>query len=437
MAVNTPNQTAESSNITKCLIYSNRGSGSQDVSPGIVDFSYFESVLDTTVRFSIVIVDTGNSTESTNSEAVLYKLKLSGFEKVDLSFTDNFDNKLDFSGNNALYINKIRNIISHSEKTIFTIDLVSKEYLANEFLKSEVYQRFDGEISTSVRSILSDILNTEKDIISDPTSNTLNFYGSGKKPFTLISEIGTKGVPQGGESTAGYFIFENYNGFNFRSIDALFKSPVVKSFIYNSTTLLPKEYDAKIISYKSKKTIDVQENLKSGAYGGRLETFNPYTHKFNPVSKNVENEDQETKGGLEFSKISPDFSFYGSLSRRYYHRMDVGQVPSGNKTEQLKNRKKENLNSKDVIVQSAMSYNKIFSLSVDVTIPGDFSLRSGQLVYCDFPEQSSKRNIETDRELSGIYMICDICHHITPGSSLTKMNLIRDSFGRNPSKGGS
>lgn len=432
MSVNTPNTTAESGNIKKCLIYSNRGSGSSDVSSGIVDFSYFESILDTTVRFSIIIVDTGNSSDGQNSEAVLYKLKLSGFEKVELEFVDNYDNELKFVGENCLYINKIKNIISHSEKTIFTIDLVSKEYLADQFLKSEVYQRFDGEITSSVSKILTEILSTQKNIISDPTSNTLNFYGSGKRPFDLISEIATVSVPQNSESSAGYFIFENYDGFNFRSIEALFKSPASKSFIYNSTTLLPKGYDSKIISYKSIRTINVQENLNSGAYGGRLETFNPYTHVFNPATKEVENDSQEPRGGEEFPKISPDFSFYGSLSKRFYHRMDIGQLASGNKSAQLQKRKKENLDSKQTIVQSSMTYNKIFTLSVEISVPGDYSLRSGNLIHCDFPEQSSKKNIETEKELSGIYMICDLCHHITPTSSITKMVLIRDSYGRKP-----
>jgi hypothetical protein len=426
---------SQSANISKCIIYSNVNGESADISAGIVNFSYFESVLDNTVRFTIVVVDTGNSNKL-NSEAILYKLKLSGFEKVEIAMSDNYENKLKFDGPNTLYISKVRNIISHSEKTIFTIDLVSKEYLANEFLKSEVYQSFSGEVSSSVRKILTEILSTEKNIISDPTAKPIEFYGKGKRPFTLISEIATQCIPQGAESTAGYFIFETYDGFCFRSIDAIFKSPVRKSFIYNSSTLLPFGYDAKIISYNSNRTIDVQENLHSGAYGGRLETFNPYTHNFLPAAKIVENDDPEPRGGETYPQISSDFAFYGSLSRRYYHRMDVGQLSTGSKSTQLAKRTSENLDSGQTIVQSSMSYNKLFTLSVDISIPGDYSLRAGDLVHCDFPEQSSKKNIETEKQLSGIYMICDICHNITPSSSVSKMTLVRDSYGRKPKTGG-
>lgn len=430
MAGNTPNTIAESSNIKKCLIHSNRGGGSADVSGGIVDFSYFESILDNTVRFSIVIVDSGHVEGKENEIAVLYKLKLSGFERVELTFNDNQGNELKFTGNNALYISKIKNIISHAEKTIFTIDLASKEYLANEFLKSEVYQRFDGEISQSVITILSEILKTKKSIFVDPTANKYNFFGSGKKPFRLIAEVGTMGVPQGAKSSAGYFIFETYDGFNFKSIDGLFKGGPKKKFIFNSTTLLPPGYDAKIVSYRSLRTIDIHKNLEGGAYGGRLENVNPYTHIFNPKAEEVENEDQTPRGGTEFPKLSPDFEVYGTLARRFHHRMDTGQAPSGNKSAQLAKRKDENLDSAKTLVQSAMTYNKIFTLSLELSVPGTLSLRAGDLIQCDFPEQSSKKQTQTDKELSGIYMISDICHHLTPKTCVSKMILIRDSYGR-------
>ena len=426
MAGNTPNTKAESGNISKFLIHSNRGGGSLDVSGGIMDLSYYESILDTSIRFKVILLDSGHSTGS-DDIAALYKLKLSGFERVEATFSDNNGNKLTFAG---LYISKITNILSSAEQMVYTIHLASKEVLANDFLKTEVYQRFDGEISASVSIILKEILKTKKKITSDVTQNKLNFYGSGKKPFDVIAEVGTMGVPQGAKSSAGYLIFETYDGFNFKAIDQLFVGSPKKKFIYNDSTLLPPGYDAKIINYKSLKTIDVQKNLESGAYGGRLETYNPYSEVYNPKAAAVANEDQKPRGGTEFPKISPDFAVYGEHTRRFIHRMDIGQVGSGNRGRQLEKRKDENLESTKTIVQSAMTYNKLFTLSLQVTVPGEFSLRAGQLIHCDFPEQSSKKETVANKELSGIYIISDICHHLTPDVCLTKITLVRDSYGR-------
>lgn len=430
MAV-TANTKALSSNITKCVITSNRGGGSEDISPLIQDLSYFESILDTSVRFRMVILETGNSSNG-NDIAILYKLKLSGFERVELTFEDNNDNQLKFSGNNALYISKIENVISSSETVLYTIDLASKEDLANDFLKCEVYQKFEGELSQTVSIVLKEVLKTKKSIISDQTANQICLYGSGKKAFDFLAEVATLSVPVGSKSSAGYFIFETYDGFNFKSIDKLFDGSHKKSFIYNNSTLLPSGYDAKIINYKSIRSIDVKKNLLAGTYGGRLETYNPYSQVFNPKSKEVKTEDQKPRGGQELPKISPDFSIYGDLSRRYNYRMDNGQVAAGNRGRQLEKKSEENLKTADTLVQSAMTYNKVFNLSVQIAVAGDLSLRAGQLVHCDFPEQSSKDQTIANKELSGIYIIQDICHHLTPKQCVSKMTLIRDSYGRKP-----
>jgi len=66
---------------------------------------------------------------------------------------------------------------------------------------------------------------------------------------------------------------------------------------------------------------------------------------------------------------------------------------------------------------------------VTITIAGDSSHRAGDLIYCDFPEQSGG-NPQIDKEISGLYLISDICYHVTPQATYTKMNLIRDSYGR-------
>jgi len=427
----TANTKGLSGNITKCVVTSNRGGGSQDISALIQDLSYFESVLDTSVRFRLIILETGHSTAG-NDIAVLYKLKLSGFEKVELSFEDNNNNKLKFAGSNALYISKIENVISSSETVLYTIDLCSMEDLASDFLKCEVYQKFDGELSQSVSIILKEVLKTKKKIIRDQTSNQIGLYGSGKPAFEFCAEIATLAIPVGSKSSAGYFLFETYDGFNFKSIDKLFEGSPKKSFIYNNSTLLPSGYDSKIISYRSIKTIDVKTNLNAGTYGGRLTAYDPYTQKYTPKAKEVKSAEQKPRGGQELPKISPDFNVYGDLSKRFTYRKDTGQVAPGNRGRQLEKKTEENLKPADILIQSAMTYNKIFNLSVEIAVVGDLSLRAGQLVHCDFPEQSSKKEIIANKELSGIYIIQDICHHLTPKQCMTKMILIRDSYGRKP-----
>lgn len=428
--MSTPNIAANPANITLFKIYSNINGNSSDVRGGVVNLSYFESVLENTIRVSATIIDTGS--ENGN---VLQLLELSGFERVELEFNDNqtSENKLRFTGSKSLYISKIRNIYSHTQKTAFTIDLVSKEFLLNEQESSLVYKRYDGEISSSVKKIMQDYLKTNKSIFTDTTVNTYNFIGDAKKPMRLCTEMARfcipDGVPGAKGKVAGYLFFETYDGYNFKSIDKLLDPDRgYNSYIYNMNTGLPSGYTGKILEYYSDKTIDVQKRLMIGGYGTKLEGFDPYTDKFGYAL--VDSKNQPQLGGKKMPKLNSDFT---GPSRKSIRRLDIGQLPNGSTSkEQLKGAFTQNLDAGNVIAQSAMRYNQLFTLIMTVTIAGDISIRAGDLIYCDFPGTTPKENPDPDKEISGIYMISDICHFIEPKRTFTKMNLVRGSFGRTP-----
>ena len=43
------------------------------------------------------------------------------------------------------------------------------------------------------------------------------------------------------------------------------------------------------------------------------------------------------------------------------------------------------------------------------------------------------KNDQVNKEEGGLYIISDLCHYITAKETFTKLNLIRDSFGRDGS----
>jgi len=431
-----PLQCAESGNILEFVIFSNKTGRSADVGPGVISLNYYESILDGSVRFVAVIVDSGSSDKGGEAITVLQELKLEGSEKCHITISDNQSNRLKFADDNAMYIREIRNIVSSSESTIYTLELMNKELIANDLLSTEVYRRFDGEISQSAEIILREILKTSKSISVDATANNYNFIGEGKKPFRLLAEIATKGVSQASKESAGYLIFETYDGYNFRSIDNLFEDEAGhKSYIYNSSTKLPSGYDGKILRYDADTTIDVEKNLATGTYGSRLETINTYSHIFNTKAQEIETEEQKVHGGIQMPTLSKEiadaFATDGALLSRRFTKIDsVGELPEGSVTEQIEKKTDPNLVLEEVIVQSSMTYNKLFTMSMKVTITGDYSLRAGDIIHCDFPEQSSKKEGGIDKELSGKFMIADICTQLTSKTIFTRMHIVRDSFGR-------
>ena len=114
--------------------------------------------------------------------------------------------------------------------------------------------------------------------------------------------------------------------------------------------------------------------------------------------------------------------------------LDTGVLPSGiTSQEQLdkwkSDKPKSNYDAKNTLVQSIMRYNQLFTVKTKITIPGDFSIKAGDLVQCDFPELSGNESKEVNAETKGIYMVASICHRITPDSTTSSLSLVRDSFG--------
>jgi hypothetical protein len=93
-----------------------------------------------------------------------------------------------------------------------------------------------------------------------------------------------------------------------------------------------------------------------------------------------------------------------------------------------------NYNNDEILRQSYVRYNNLFSIKLSIAIAGDMSLRAGDLIFCDFPEVSSKKNTVVSQKKSGEYLIVDICHRITKNGCYTRLNLVRESIGRKPAK---
>ena len=150
-------RSATPANISKAEIYSNESAGlNVDLRGGLIQLRYYESILQDTVRATLVFTDSGDTIEKDGKTLTASEgLPIVGQERVDLVFEDNNDNEISFTkaDDNALYVNKITPITDNSSKSLVMLDLVSKEFILNE--KIRLNTRFDGLISDHVKSILT------------------------------------------------------------------------------------------------------------------------------------------------------------------------------------------------------------------------------------------------------------------------------------------
>ena len=110
MAEQVTTRSANPAEVTKLDVYSNEDeSKSVDLRGGLFRIQYYESILQDTVRVTVIYSDTGSTIEKDGElVSAVEGLPIVGQERVDLVFTDNNDNEISFtkSGDNALYVNK-------------------------------------------------------------------------------------------------------------------------------------------------------------------------------------------------------------------------------------------------------------------------------------------------------------------------------------------
>ena len=430
------------------LITSNEDKSKQvDLVGGLISIAYFENLMSDTLRATIIFTDTGINNSNNIKESILEGLPIVGQEKVVLKFEDNNKVTIGDKPELVMYVNKVTPISDDTRKTQIQLDLVSAEFIRNE--KTRITKRYDGKISDHVKQLLTEGnsigLKTKKDISDiDETLNNYNYIGNNKKPFYIINWLSRKSISAQNQKkgkSAGYFFFETADGFHFKSIDSLFAQEQKKSIIFNESPGIPEGYDLKALEYSKDNNVNVQNKLKMGAFSTRTVLFDPFTTYYEVVTPNAATDEDSLKlGGKKLPKLNDEFNNEEAnkeFTRTTYYLLDKGTLATGDTTQQLEKKDEQNFEYKDILNQSIMRYNQFFSSMANVTIPGDFSLHAGEMVYLDVPQLEEKKAENVSKQNSGLYIIAGLTHYIdvTEGT-FTKLSLARDSFGKTgkPSK---
>ena len=421
---------------------------------GLVALYYHESILSDTIKVSVQFVDTGITGENLDNKNVLEGLPLVGTEKVEIKITDNSGNKIGDKPKLNMYINNVNPVGQDTRKGLVALEMVSKEFLLNE--KVRLRKRYDGKISDHIEMILKkdklgDGIQTEKNIDIEPTINNLNFIGNNLKTFYTLNWLAKKSISAQNQnlgSSGGYFFYETSEGYHFKSIDGLLSQEPKRYIFYND---VPDEkgknrmkndkgqdYDYKALEYSKDNLINAQSKLRVGTNTTRVVLFDPFRCIYEVKtleSKEIEENDKYKTGGKKLPTFNKELNVPGKdkeFSRTTFHILDTGSLPTGNTEQQIEKSGEENFEYGAIVNQSIMRYNQFLSFSASITIPADFDLHAGDAIYLDVPllEGGVDRIKNKSNMDGGLYIITDLTHFISGGETLTKLALVRDSFGK-------
>ena len=422
---------SDPSKYEEILIESNDQSNSVDIRLGVQSFDYYEDIFSPTITAKIIVTETGNSV---NGKGTYQGLPLRGGERVSVKIAANSPNNkdLDFSEKSKyLYVSSISNVLNTNQSETFTLNLCSREAITNETARIPVKFPTSSPISASAEKIIKTYLQTGKNVEVDQTMNKYGFIGNLRKPFTVLTWLASKGVPESeGKSTAGYVFYETQSGYKFKSLDKLISADSKATYIANDIVNDNKGVqDFTIVSFVIDKNQNLVEKLRLGAYSSMRSYFNPLSFSFTHPEKGVFNKSEYGgselgNSGLVLPAIGEDSdkTLADAPTRLFTGVLDLGTQEVGVSTE----RNAEELNYQS---QALLRYNSLFTVTVSATLPLNTNLEAGNIIQCMFPEVTTKKEKEYDPDQSGLYMIKELRHHYDAEGSYTSVKLVRDTFG--------
>lgn len=428
------------------VLESNNQQRTVDITQGAISIDYYEDIFSPTITAKIKVLNSSYSiapegAPQNEKQSIYNGLPLRGGERLLMKIAGNSPTNpgLDFSKkpSDYFYVSSITDIISQMETESFTLHLTSREAITNE--TSRVSKKFSTSttIDNSVRQILTEYLKTDKIGTIDQTKNSYGFIGNLRKPFTILVWLSSKSVPTDTDSQAGFFFYQTKDGFQFRSIDSLINQEKKATYRYSSAV---ESYDSEggrrnndftILNYRTTKNENLIEKLRLGAFASQRMFFDPLKFTFTSPEQGSFKEDQyknktKTLGRkIDLPKLSKDsnVSLGDVPSRIFTQVIDVGTLDENVS-------KETNYNPMEYQSQSLMRYNSLFTQVLEVTIPSNTNLNAGDVIECDFPKVTQAPTKESDPEISGLYIIKELCHHFDSDSSYTSLKLIRDTFGQ-------
>lgn len=424
-----------------------------DITPSIVAFDYYEDLLSPAISVDLKVSNTSG----------LYSLvPIRGYERIDIVIGTSYgDITFGDEDKNPLYVVGIQGLTQTEGQEIFTLKCCTLENLKNE--TSRCQTRFPrAPIHLHIRYILEDILEVDDERISviEDTITPYGFIGNNRKPFHTCTWLCPKAVPSTSgvkgttdskaKGTAGYLFYENYDGFNFRSVDRMIDATQseypkdskdlqedhdIETYTYSGMISRDEsENEKQIIHHYTDKTTDLQKNLRVGLYSNLTYFYNPLTWQMDALLYNLE---EEVDGNVKTSGDTVPIP-QGDISK-FASRILVRIGDTGMWDPQITKVDDEVLDSGRDNADMAKSFSRytlLFQQSLNIVIPCNINLRVGKVIRIIFPkvgpeESGAKGSKEGDRELSGFYLIRAVRHHfeLNEGTNVTSLNLVRDSYG--------
>lgn len=416
----------------KSLVILSPTMGSLDVKASMVELTYFEDLFSNICTGRVVLTEAGGYAT---------KMQLTGNEYIRMTFTKGSDSKnSDIDKIFRIYKMAQRGAVGNIQTEGYALLFCSDEFLISEQYKiSKSYP--NKKISEIIKDICGDNylkVPDNKKIDIEETQGIYDFVIPNLKPFEAINWLANYAQTAKGSPGADMLFFENRDGYNFASLQTLFKKEKYKSYVYE-----PKNMDKKtqpvdrefysVLSYEAVNSFDTLESINNGTFANRLISIDPITRKYSVTDFNYKKYNDEStslnkNGIVNDTKNRKEQSIFETAEAK----IKVAVTNAGLK-DNAYIKTKAGSYSKDIFLETFVpnrtaqfalaNYNKLKLL-----IDGDPGASVGSVIEFTLmstdPQNYSK---QPDPYISGRYLVTAAKHTITVGRYVTVLEISKDS----------
>ena len=391
----------------------------------MVELSYYEDIYSFAISGSLTLRD---------GQGLVDRFQLTGNEYLTVVFGRTKGSATNTSRTFRVYKLGSRVPIGNLNSEFLTLHFCSEELLRSERMK--ITKSYSGqEISKTVENILVNELKVKKVLDIEPTKGIYNFVVPRIKPFEAISWLSTYARPATQDlAGADMLLFENRNGYNFKSLRTLFSGRPYKTYTYqqNNTDSTLEQKTNSVLHYEFVKSYDVLNEISSGTFANRLISVDPMTRSYKITDFDYSEYASKSKP-MNGIGVMPDSDNPPNLSPE-----SVVKVVIGN-SEQYKvgyiNEKPGSV-ANDIYIENFVP-NRTAQIAlanytlVKIVVPGDPNLTAGSTINFNiYTFGISGDTRELDKQYSGKYLINAVRHILqSQGAYQTVLEISKESYG--------
>lgn len=360
------------------------------------------------------------------------------------------------SNNQLKFIIKgVRDVIvgDRARSLMYIIDLASPQLLQNmrkyvshayygliEDMAEKVYDEYIAEETTNLYNI------PKKPFIKETSIKSRKMIVPGIRPFHAISWLAKHAVAKETDRHFLYLFYEDLKQYNFVTIqqiieDALKIKEQLRKNKYryisdigslSKSTTGDQNQDLRVITnIVNNKRFSSIEKITSGYYQNEL-------FEINMLQKAYASTPTELDETYQYNKNIPSLGEHSLNTPGYikYVKNEKVEKEYSNRIRYIINNfpdvDGEGMNQPSYRAKFgnvAKYMNALNQIDLTVTVPANMDLRAGQVIYCDLPENHGFNTVETDKYISGLFIISEIKQVMMQGGlAATTMRIYKDGY---------